>query len=180
MFWKLSAKVIKLQNWEIKQSFAEFFDDNRVDLFILFIELWHIKSSINFLLSHMLSYSSMRYRQIFDIIEFVCRFFTELQLRSKMKQLKRWMQKLYYYKSWEIDLAVESCWIFFAIIESLNLFYLLNLDLSKNNFLKNYSRALLLLNKNKLNLRIFDKWLKNKKSNNWKFDVVYNRRIVDE
>ena len=40
-------------------------------------------------LLHISSHNSMRYRQIFDIIEFMYKFTIELQLKSKIKQLKR-------------------------------------------------------------------------------------------
>ena len=97
----LSCKVEKFN------KFAEFFSDNRVDFSILFIEFWHIKSHLNFSLLHTLTHNSIRHRRIFDIIEFVCKFIIELQMRSKMKQLEHWVQKLCYCKNWETDLIAE-------------------------------------------------------------------------
>ena len=141
----MNAKVILLQKlknwfdcWKLLNSFATV-----ASIFLFYLFNFDIKSHINCILLHILSYNSIRHRRIFDIIEFICKFTIELLLRSKMKQLKNWMQQLCYCKSWKINLIAESCWIFFATIELFDLFYLLNFDLLKNNFLKNYSRALL-------------------------------------
>ena len=40
-------------------------------------------------LLHILAHISICYERFFDIIEFMCRFTIELQLRPKMKQFER-------------------------------------------------------------------------------------------
>ena len=81
----LSCKVEKLDS-------AKLFDDNRVDFFILSIELWH--QITDFLLSHTSSHNSIRYRQIFDIIEFMCRSIIELQIKFSLASFENWVSKL--------------------------------------------------------------------------------------
>ena len=58
---------------------------------------------------HILTHNLIRHKSFFDIIEFMCKFIIKLQLKSKIKQLKRWMQKLLNCKSWDVWI---SCWIF--------------------------------------------------------------------
>ena len=60
-------------------------------------------------LLHILAHSSMRHEPFFDIIEFMWRSTINLQLKSKIKQLERWMQKLLNCKSWNVWM---SCWTF--------------------------------------------------------------------
>ena len=45
-------------------------------------------------LNFILTYNSIRYKQFFDIIKFVCKFTIELQIELKIKQFERWLQKL--------------------------------------------------------------------------------------
>ena len=57
--------------------------------------------------SHTSKHNSMRHRWIFDIFEFICRSFIELQLRSLLMYFKDWMQRLLSCKSRKIDLIAE-------------------------------------------------------------------------
>ena len=80
----------------------------------------------------------MRYKQFFDIIEFVCSFNIELQLRFSTKHFKHCVQKLLSCKSWKTELIAE---FFATTIASFSLFYLLNFDSLKYVFLKKHQRA---------------------------------------
>ena len=84
--------------------------------------------------SHTSAHSSMRHERLFDIIESMCRSIIGLQLRPKMRQFGRWVQKLFNCKGW--DWLLDS-----AAAAPLALSYLLDPDPPKNNFLKNYPRA---------------------------------------
>ena len=125
---------------------------------------------INRISLHISSHSSMRYRRIFDIIAFMCKFITKLQLRSKIKQLKRWMQKLCYCKSWEIDLIAEFFsrqsnrliyFIYWTLIYSKIIFWKIILERfcfnnNNNNFiawLNNYNSSIMLIYNNQMSFR---------------------------
>ena len=58
---------------------------------------------------HISSHSSMRHKQFFDIIEHICRFTFELQMKLSLMHFRDWMQKLLSCKCWEVWM---SCWIY--------------------------------------------------------------------
>ena len=52
--------------------------------------------------SHTSAHSSMRHRRFFDIIEFMCRANTELQIKLLLIYFRGWVQKLFNCKGWRL------------------------------------------------------------------------------
>ena len=49
-----------------------------------------------------LSYNSIRHWRFFDIIKFICKAITELQIKFSLIYFKNWVQKLFNCKDWKI------------------------------------------------------------------------------